>query len=83
MKRQTLAGVLVMTSLLIALPAARASGENDATLFRLFLKDGGKAKSVEVTTGIADDTNVEIKSGVKVGDAFFSPDGHGRPGIGG
>src|SRR5256885_16701613 len=41
MKMRTSAGLLVMTSLLIALPAARVSAENDATLFRLFLKDGG------------------------------------------
>ena len=38
----------------------------------VFLKDGGKAKMVEVTTGIADDTNVEIKSGVKLGDEVIS-----------
>ena len=38
----------------------------------VFLKDGGKAKMVEVTTGIADDANVEIKSGIKPGDEVIS-----------
>ena len=38
----------------------------------VFLKDGGKAKMVEVTTGIADDANIEIKSGVKSGDEVIS-----------
>ena len=38
----------------------------------VFLKDGGKAKMVEVTTGIADDANIEIKSGVKPGDEVIS-----------
>ncbi len=38
----------------------------------VFLKDGGKAKMVEVTTGIADDANIEIKSGVKAGDEVIS-----------
>ena len=38
----------------------------------VFLKDGSKAKLVEVTTGIADDANIEIKSGVKTGDEVIS-----------
>jgi len=38
----------------------------------VFLKDGGKAKMVKVTTGIADDTSMEIKSGVKEGDEVIS-----------
>ncbi len=38
----------------------------------VFLKDGGKAKMVQVTTGIADDANIEIKSGVKPGDEVIS-----------
>ena len=38
----------------------------------VFLKDGGKAKMVEVTTGIADDANVEIKNGIKPGDEVIS-----------
>ncbi|HXA09931.1 MAG TPA: efflux RND transporter periplasmic adaptor subunit [Chthoniobacterales bacterium] len=38
----------------------------------IFLKDGSKAKMVEVTTGIADDASVEIKSGVKPGDEVIS-----------
>jgi HlyD family secretion protein len=38
----------------------------------VFLKDGGKAKMVQVATGIADDANIEIKSGVKSGDEVIS-----------
>ncbi len=38
----------------------------------VFLKDGGKAKMVKVTTGIADDTSMEIKSGIKEGDEVIS-----------
>lgn len=38
----------------------------------VFLKDGNKAKMVEVTPGIADDANIEIKSGLKPGDEVIS-----------
>jgi len=38
----------------------------------VFLKDGNKAKMVKVTSGIADDTNVEVKSGVQPGDEVIS-----------
>jgi HlyD family secretion protein len=38
----------------------------------VFLKDGNKAKVVEVTTGIADDADIEIKSGIKPGDEVIS-----------
>ncbi|HEY2711780.1 MAG TPA: efflux RND transporter periplasmic adaptor subunit [Chthoniobacterales bacterium] len=38
----------------------------------VFLKDGSKAKMVEVTTGIADDNDIEVKSGVKSGDEVIS-----------
>ena len=38
----------------------------------VFLKDGNKAKMVKVTTGIADDTSMEIKSGIKEGDEVIS-----------
>jgi len=38
----------------------------------IFLKDGNKAKMVEVATGIADDANIEIKNGVKPGDEVIS-----------
>ena len=38
----------------------------------VFLKDGSKAKMVKVTTGIANDANIEIKSGVKQGDEVIS-----------
>ena len=38
----------------------------------VFLKDGNKAKMVKVTSGIADDTNVEVKSGIQPGDEVIS-----------
>ena len=38
----------------------------------VFLKKGGKAQSVRVTTGISDDTYMEIKSGVQPGDEVIS-----------
>ncbi|HZR06292.1 MAG TPA: efflux RND transporter periplasmic adaptor subunit [Candidatus Udaeobacter sp.] len=38
----------------------------------VFLKKGGKAEMVKVTTGISDDTYTEIKSGIKPGDQVIS-----------
>jgi HlyD family secretion protein len=38
----------------------------------VFLKSGGKAKLVKVTTGISDDSYTEIKSGIKPGDEIIS-----------
>jgi HlyD family secretion protein len=38
----------------------------------VFLKKGGKAQLAKVTTGIADDTYMEIKSGVQPGDEIIS-----------
>ena len=38
----------------------------------VFLKKGDKAQMVKVTTGIADDTSMEIKTGVKAGDEVIS-----------
>lgn len=38
----------------------------------VFVKDGSKAKLLKVTTGIADDTSMEIKSGLKQGDEVIS-----------
>ncbi len=38
----------------------------------VFLKKGGKAQSVKVTTGISDDTYMEIKDGVQPGDEVIS-----------
>ncbi len=38
----------------------------------VFLKKGNKAEMAKVTTGIADDTSMEIKSGVNVGDEVIS-----------
>jgi HlyD family secretion protein len=38
----------------------------------VFLKKGGKAEMVKVTTGISDDTYTEIKSGIQPGDEVIS-----------
>jgi HlyD family secretion protein len=38
----------------------------------VFLKKGAKAQQVKVTTGISDDTYMEIKSGIKPGDEVVS-----------
>ena len=38
----------------------------------VFLKNGSKAQMVKVTTGIADDSYMEIKSGIKPGDEVIS-----------
>lgn len=38
----------------------------------VFVKKGSKAEMVKVTTGIADDTSMEIKSGIKEGDEVIS-----------
>lgn len=38
----------------------------------VFLKKGNKAEMVKVTTGIADDTYMEIKSGIQLGDEVIS-----------
>src|SRR6202162_2151814 len=46
--------------------------EREKLLKVVFLKKGGKAQSVKVTTGISDDTYMEIKSGVQPGDEVIS-----------
>lgn len=47
--------------------------EDRAKLVKVvFLKKGNKAEMATVTTGIADDTSMEIKSGVNVGDEVIS-----------
>jgi HlyD family secretion protein len=38
----------------------------------VFLKKGDKAQMVKVITGIADDTSMEIKTGVNAGDEVIS-----------
>src|SRR5436853_7650872 len=55
MKTRTLAGVLIVASLLMHARAADAGpGENDATLFRLFLKDGGALVSYGEVARVGD-----------------------------
>jgi HlyD family secretion protein len=48
----------------------RAESEKLAKV--VFLKKGNKAQLVKVTTGIADDTYMEIKTGVQPGDEVIS-----------
>jgi HlyD family secretion protein len=50
--------------------AQRAESEKLAKV--VFLKKGNKAQLVKVTTGIADDTYMEIKSGIQPGDEVIS-----------
>jgi HlyD family secretion protein len=46
--------------------------EREKLLKVVFVKNGSKAEMVPVTTGIADDTYMEIKTGVKPGDEVIS-----------
>ena len=46
--------------------------EREKLLKVVFLKKGNKAEMVKVTTGIADDTYMEIKSGIQPGDEVIS-----------
>jgi HlyD family secretion protein len=51
----------------------QAQKEERAKLSKVvFVKNGGKAHMVKVTTGIADDSYMEIKSGIKSGDEVIS-----------
>jgi HlyD family secretion protein len=51
---------------------AAQKGEREKLSKVVFLKKGGKAQSVKVTTGISDDTYMEIKSGIQPGDEVIS-----------
>jgi HlyD family secretion protein len=51
---------------------AAQKGEREKLMKVVFVKKGGKAQSVKVTTGISDDTYMEIKSGVQAGDEVIS-----------
>jgi HlyD family secretion protein len=46
--------------------------EREKLLKVVFLKNGSKAHMVKVTTGIADDSYMEIKNGIKPGDEVIS-----------
>jgi multidrug efflux pump subunit AcrA (membrane-fusion protein) len=54
----------------VTVPSAAVQTENDASYVRV-LKNG-KVTSVPVTTGISDDTNTEIKSGISAGDVVVT-----------
>ncbi len=56
----------------VRLAKAAEKAEREKLRKVVFLKTGSEAKLVEVTTGIADDANIEIKSGVKSGDEVIS-----------
>jgi HlyD family secretion protein len=47
-------------------------GERERLQKGVFILSGGRAHWVKVTTGISDDTSMEIKSGVNPGDAVIS-----------
>ena len=49
-----------------------AKEERDLLAKVVFVKKGNKAEMVRVTTGIADDTYMEIKSGIQPGDEVIS-----------
>ncbi len=51
---------------------AQEREERDKLAKVVFLKKGGKAEMAKVTTGIADDTYMEIKTGVQPGDEVIS-----------
>ena len=46
--------------------------EREKLLKVVFIKNGSKAQMVKVTTGIADDSYMEIKSGIKPGDEVIA-----------
>jgi HlyD family secretion protein len=50
----------------------QAQKESDKLAKVVFLKKGSKAQLMKVITGIADDTYMEIKSGIKPGDEVIS-----------
>lgn len=50
----------------------KQSGKNDKPKEIVFIVEDGKAKAVEVTTGISDDDYIEIKSGLKGGEMVVS-----------
>lgn len=49
-----------------------ARRDREKLLHVVFLKDGNKVKMIKVETGIADNTYIEVKSGVKKGDEVVS-----------
>ena len=51
---------------------AAQKGEREKLTKVVFLKKGSRAQSVKVTTGISDDTYMEIKSGIQPGDEVIS-----------
>src|SRR5205823_2358175 len=51
---------------------AMQKGDHEKIAMVVFLKKGSKAQMVKVTTGISDDTYMEIKSGVQPGDEVIS-----------
>ena len=54
MKSKTLAGVLMLSGLLMRAPATLAAPVDDATLFRVFLKDGGSLVSYGEVARVGD-----------------------------
>src|SRR6266699_3694702 len=63
MKTRRLAGVLLLSSLLIEGPAFAAPGADDATLFRVFLKDGGSLVSYGEVARVGDQVVFSMPTG--------------------
>jgi len=51
---------------------AQARGEREKIYKVVFVKKGDKAQLVKVTTGIADDSYIEVKTGINAGDEVIS-----------
>jgi HlyD family secretion protein len=51
---------------------AEAVRDRDKLVSVVFLRDGDKVKQLRVETGIADDSMIEVKSGLKAGDEVIS-----------
>ncbi|MDR5589398.1 efflux RND transporter periplasmic adaptor subunit [Christiangramia sp. SM2212] len=52
--------------------SAKPAGNDEEKFECVFVKDGGKAKLRVVETGIQDDSNIEIKKGLKKGDIVIT-----------
>jgi HlyD family secretion protein len=58
--------------LAVATEKADAQRDREKLLRVVFIRDGAKVRLQKVETGIADNTTIEIKSGVKTGDEVVS-----------
>ena len=61
-----------LTSRHVVIGEQQSAGAHERARSAIVQAHAGKAKMVKVTTGIADDTSMEIKSGIKEGDEVIS-----------